>query len=206
MAARRMTRGLGGAIRSFAGAAASGQAAEGAAGELGDQLSDLEMLEALLGEAAAAAHATSGVGWRLGEGLGLQGLLGEPGMGGEGQGAGGRAPRAPTPSGTRAAKADVETTAGDVIASQLFEGPQIRGESVAAVRDVVAAETRDTDEVSEDEVVPRMYHEVQKHYFGELDRLTEAIEDDETTTPGETGPGDEGEGENGADEGDDDTP
>ncbi len=95
-------------------------------------------------------------------------------FGGPGRGAGGRAPRAPTPTRMKIQKAPIKTTEGPIIARQLVEGPQFVGESRQAVKEVVASIVEGYEEALIEDELPRKYHEAQKHYFGELEDLTSA--------------------------------
>jgi hypothetical protein len=183
-AAASMCRGMGGACQAMAGGMMAGQIGQGGQA-MGDQLSDLESLQLLITEAQAAAGACQGLGDGLGQGLSMeaalqqwmlsQELMGQGGaFGRPGRGAGGRAPRAPTPTGTTIQKAPIKTTEGPIIARQLVEGPQFVGESKQAVQEVVASIVEGYEEALVEEELPRKYHEAQKHYFGELPNLTSA--------------------------------
>lgn len=179
--AQQMCQGLGGACQNMAQAMQGGQAGQlGQAGqEMAGQLSDLEQLQQLLREARAAASACRGQCQGLGMGLGLQQLAqGSGAFGNRGQGAGGRAPIAPTPTGTREVKAPVNTVEGDIIAKQLFQGQQIRGESKAKLVEVIHEASKGVDEAQAEERRHRKYDEAIKHYFGELEKLTESLEAD----------------------------
>ncbi|MHC4948818.1 MAG: hypothetical protein ACYTG1_11235 [Planctomycetota bacterium] len=162
-----------------------GQMGEGAQAMAG-QLDALEQMQMLLMEAEAAAGACQGQCQGLGQGLAMK-----PGgaFGQRGQGAGGKAPIAPTPTRTKLVKEKTKLDpTGEIIARQLFEGPQVRGESKAALREVAAAVREGYDEALNEEQLPRRYHDPQLHYFGELQKLTEAIE---AETGGEDDAGDD---------------
>ena len=58
--------------------------------------------------------------------------------------------------------------------SQLVEGPQFVGESRQAVKEVVASIVEGYEEALIEDELPRKYFDVQKHYFGEIENLTEA--------------------------------
>ena len=47
------------------------------------------------------------------------------------------------------------------------------GESTAEIRDAVLAQQRDAEQAIIDEEVPRRYHDLLRHYFGQLEHLTE---------------------------------
>jgi hypothetical protein len=154
-----------------------------------DQLNDAEQLQQLLQQAQAAANACKGQCQGLGQNMGMGQCAGEkdgPGMGPRGRGSGGKAPIAPTPSATKVEKANIKTVQGDVIAKQLFEGPQIRGETKAKLVDVVAQSAKGFDEGLDEDQLPRQYHEAHQHYFGELEKMTKAVEADGESKPSET--------------------
>jgi hypothetical protein len=163
-------------------------AQQGQAGQLGqagqqmmNQLNDAEALQQLLQQAQAAANACKGQCQGLGQNMAMGQTPGENsggGMGNRGQGRGGKAPIAPTPSGSRTEMAKIKTVEGDVIAKQLFEGPQIRGESKAKLLNVVAEASKGFEEGLDEEQLPRQYHEAHQHYFGELEKITKAIQAD----------------------------
>ncbi|MCH7572837.1 MAG: hypothetical protein IH891_07980, partial [Planctomycetes bacterium] len=91
---------------------------------------------------------------------------------------------APTPTGFKEIKANIKTTEGDIIARMLFDGPQVVGESKAKFKQVAAEATEGFDEALAEDQLPRRYHDTQKHYFGELKKLTEAseTEDEESSS------------------------
>jgi hypothetical protein len=106
------------------------------------------------------------------------------GMGQRGQGRGGRAPLMPTPTGTTAAKADVETREGEIIARMLFEGEVTVGESTISRSRVVQEQIDGFDEAQPEEELPIIYREAMQHFFGELERQAETI--DRRAEPSET--------------------
>ncbi|UCD75081.1 MAG: hypothetical protein JSV91_15005 [Phycisphaerales bacterium] len=164
-------QGLGQAMQNMAQAAQNGQMGQAGQGAQ-QQLNQLEMAQQLLRQAQAAANACQGQCNKLGQGLGMQKT---GGMGDWGQGRGGTGPIQRTPTGGRLEKADAPLTEGDVIASQFFDGPQIKGESVAAFRQVVAEAAKGFDEGQAEEAIHKRYEKVHQHYFGELQKLTEAV-------------------------------
>ena len=178
-AAASMCRGMGAACQAMAGGMMAGGIGQGGQA-MGDQLSDLESLQLLISEAMAAAGACQGFGDGLGQGLSMEAAMQQwmasqgGAFGGSGRGAGGQAPRAPTPTRMKIQKAPIKTTEGPIIARQLVEGPQFVGESRQAVKEVVASIVEGYEEALIEEELPRKYHEAQKHYFGELENLTSA--------------------------------
>jgi len=152
------------------------QAAQNAAG----QLTEMEQLRALMDEAQAAMNTVQGQAQGLGQGLSMQqqdanGMVPGPGMN-RGIGSGKR-PMAPAPANTVRVKADSKTTEGDIIGKTLFDGPQIRGESKAKIVQIVTEAREGFDESLEEEAVQRKYREAQMHYFGELEKLTKALQE-----------------------------
>lgn len=178
-AASSMCKGLGGACQNMAAGMMAGKAGNGqcqaGAKQAGEMLGNAEMLQQLLQEAKACQGQCQGQCQGLGQNL----SMGNGGMGpNHGFGNGGKAPVAPTPTGTKEQKADVNTVEGDIIAKQLFEGQQIRGESKAKLIDVVEQARKGFDEGQEDELLHRKYQEAQQHYFGELEKLTKALQEE----------------------------
>ena len=134
----------------------------------------------------------------LGQGLGLQQALQQwmqnrgGAFGRRGQGAGGKAPISPTPTGRKMVKVPTKTTPGDIIARQFIDGPQIVGESTAQFRQVAAAVKEGYDEAQSEDQLPRKYSDTHKHYFGELARQVEVVMNEaETETEGEGDAGEE---------------
>jgi hypothetical protein len=182
-AANQMCQGLGQAMKQMGQGMMNGKMGEGA-GQMGQQLDQMEAMRMLLQEAKAAQSMCQGQCQGLGQGLAMQGGA----FGNRGQGRGGKAPIAPTPSGTTDVKANINTTEGDIIARVLFDGPQVVGESHAKIKEVAAEATEGFDEALTEDQLPRRYHETQKHYFGELKKLTESktVSDEEESSSSTT--------------------
>jgi hypothetical protein len=107
----------------------------------------------------------------------MQWMLKQGGAFGQrGQGAGGKAPIAPTPTGQKIVKAPSKTGQGDIIARQFIDGPNVVGESSAQLRQVSVAVSEGYDEAQSEEQIPPKYVEAHKHYFGELKKRVEAVE------------------------------
>jgi hypothetical protein len=190
-AASEMCKSLGGACMSLGQAIGEGQM--GQAGQLAEQLSQLEAMQMMLAEARLASGMCKGACQGLGQNLSLQGALAQMGQGmNHGIGAGAR-PKAPSPTRTREVKADSQTTQGDIIARMLVDGPQVVGESVAPASVIVREVVEGLEEGLTEDQTPRKYHEPYKHYFGELERRTKAIEERGQPAP----PASEGESETG---------
>ncbi len=180
-AAGQMMQGLAQSLGQMAQDVQMGQLGE-AGMQAVEQLSQLEALQQMLAEAQAAANACQGEAAGIGRGLGMQQAMqqwmkGRGAFGGPGQGAGGKAPIAPTPTRKRIVKSPSQITAGDIIARQFIDGPQVVGTSKAAMREVAGAVNRGYEEAVGDEQLPRKYHEAHMHYFGELKKLVEAVEE-----------------------------
>jgi hypothetical protein len=177
-AAAQMCQGMAGACQNMAAGlnGQQGKAGQGQA-QAGQMLGEMEALQQLLQQAKMAQGQCQGACQGLGQGLAMGNKQGM-GMGQRGQGRGGKAPIAPTPTGTKETKADVNTVEGDIIAKTLFEGQQVRGESKAKLVAVVEEARQGFDEGQQDEATHRKYQEAQQHYFGELEKLTKAMSDD----------------------------
>jgi hypothetical protein len=94
--------------------------------------------------------------------------------GGEGKGNGGMNRVEETETSNVAHRSPVHSIDGTIIARQLFEGGLLTtSESIAAVRETVLTERRSVEQAITDEEVPRKYHDLLRHYFGQLEELTE---------------------------------
>ncbi len=174
-ASSEMCQGLGAAAMALAQALESGQMGD-AAGQMSDQLSELEQLQMLLQQAQAAASMCQGTCQGLGRGLGLQAAMQQWGQGMGAGGAGGPRPTAPSPTRTREVRAEGQTGEGDIIARMLVDGPQTVGESRIVPSQVLAEVVEGFEEGIDEDQLPRKYHEAQKRYFGELERQVREAE------------------------------
>jgi hypothetical protein len=103
------------------------------------------------------------------------------GTGGKGQGNGGSNPVQQTDTTMVAERTPVSTLDGTIIAKQLFEGGMLTaGESTSAVKETVLTQRREAEQAITDEQVPRKYHDLLRHYFGQLEELTEPSQHDDT--------------------------
>ncbi len=101
--------------------------------------------------------------------------------GGIGQGNGGSNAAKETETAMVAERTAVETLEGTIIAKQLFEGGLLTtGESTVTVRELIASQQRDVEQAIVDEEVPRRYHDLLRHYFGQLEELTETSNEDDS--------------------------
>lgn len=158
---------------------------------LGDQLAQLQGMQQMLKEAQAAADACQGACAGLGEGKGAaaklamqqffrqqQQQIGQPsgGMGQKGNpGAGGEISVQKTASRTKVEQSPTKTQAAPIVAKVLFQGEQIKGDSVAKFKNVQGIILDSWEQALYDESIPRPLHEQQKHYFGQLEERVKAI-------------------------------
>ena len=179
-AAAQMCQGLGQGLSQMAQQMMNGQPGQPGQ-QAANQLNQMEALQQMLKQAQAAANACQGQCQGLGQGLGMQQamqwMLKQGGaFGRRGQGAGGQAPIAPTPTGRKIVKAPTKTGQGDIIARQFIDGPNVVGESSAQLRQVSVAISEGYDEAQAEEQIPPRYVDAHKHYFGELKKRVEAVE------------------------------
>lgn len=110
-----------------------------------------------------------------------QGMCNKPGKGrtgGQGQGDGGQNPLKETQTTNVAKRSPVHTVEGTIVARQLFEGGLLTsGESTSSVKETVLTQRRKAEQAIADEEVPRKYHNLLRHYFGQLQKLTESSSD-----------------------------
>jgi DNA segregation ATPase FtsK/SpoIIIE-like protein len=195
-AACQMCQGLGQACQGMADAMKQGAGAGQAGAGMAQQLNDMEQLQQLLMQAQAAANQMHGQQ----QGAGLQQALQQMpggGMGNWGQGAGGKAPLMPTPTGRNLVKENVPVTAGEIIASTEISGKPITGEVKSKLKEVAAAAARGYDEAQDEQPLPRRYWEALQSYFGELEKRVEAVPAADGESSDETTPSPEGSGEGG---------
>ena len=198
-AAQQMCQGMGQACQQMAQACKGGQQGQmGQAGQkMAQQLGEMEMMQQLLQQAQAAAAQCQGQCQGLGQNLNMQQAMQQwmqgGAMGNRGQGAGGKAPIAPTPTGTKVEQGKVQTVDGDIIARQLFEGPQVIGDSKVQLVKVAEKVREGFDEALTEEQQHIKYRDPQLHYFGELEKITKAIQSEEAAKTGESGKPAEGE-------------
>ncbi len=96
------------------------------------------------------------------------------GTGGQGQGNGGANNIEETDFATVAKRAPVKSEDGPIIATQLFNGGLLTaGESSAELRETVLKARDEAEQAITEEQVPRKYHDLLRHYFGQLEKLTE---------------------------------
>lgn len=138
---------------------------------MASELEKMEAMQMFLTDAEIAKMACQSAckGMCPGEGL----------TGGEGQGNGGSNPIEKTDTKSIAQRSPVNTVEGTIIARQLFEGGLLTSsDSTSAVRETVLTEQRNIEQAIADEEVPRKYHDLLRHYFGQLEELTETSRHD----------------------------
>lgn len=162
------------------------------AGQAGQQmqqmLNNMEGMQQMMRAAQAAQQKCQGQASMLGQKLGGQCQGGQDqqqwmmqaqggAFGQRGQGAGGQAPKSRTPFRTKDEFVPgVTNPEDDVIFRQFIEGQQIKGESTAKLKSVVATATEGLKQGVKEEDIPRKYAEAHKHYFGELEARIKAQE------------------------------
>ncbi|MBK8914732.1 MAG: hypothetical protein IPM64_09080 [Phycisphaerales bacterium] len=170
----------------------SDQAAQQAGQALGDaagQLSDMEMAEQMMGEMEAQLAELDQLRKGMNDpgdqqGFGKQKPDNDPnGTGpqyGLGMGPGTGKERRAHQMKTERVKPQI--TGGEIIGQMLFDGPQVKGQSSAQVRDAVIAAVRDaTDAINRDEV-QRQYERAVREYFDGLAGLVGDAESPATPT------------------------
>lgn len=148
------------------------QAAAAALSDAMSQLSEMEMSEQLLAEIEAQMADMQDMrdsvcegnycrGTRPGNKIGQQG----PNYG---LGIGARIGKERTPHAMTPTKAKSRGRGGTIIGQMLVDGPQVRGEATAEVRDAVNAAQRDAQDAIDRDSVPRQYHAAVQRYFEQL--------------------------------------
>ncbi|MDP7005429.1 MAG: hypothetical protein QF718_04390 [Phycisphaerales bacterium] len=100
---------------------------------------------------------------------------GMSGTGGIGQGNGDKNRVKETATKGVPERSPVHTIEGTIIARQLFEGGLLTtNESTSTVKETVLTQQRNAEQAIADEEIPRKYHDLLKHYFGQLEELTES--------------------------------
>ncbi|MCK4871655.1 MAG: hypothetical protein KAS72_02910 [Phycisphaerales bacterium] len=123
-----------------------------------------------------------------------------------GHGAGGEAVKSETR--TRLKRESLQTILGEgpMIARQLVQGTQVRGDSRAKFVEVLAEITEGLEDGLVEDRIPREYHEAIKRYFGDLQARLDDKAADDGAGDGGTDSGGTGENEAPADESDDAKP
>jgi hypothetical protein len=155
----------------------SGEAAAAALSDAADQLSDMEMAEQMAGELDAKLedlkNARQGMCQKPGNCQGGDKKCDNIGQQGpnEGLGYGSRIGKEAGAHKYKSTKANIRTQQGQIIGQMLIDGPQIRGEASAEVKDAVNSAVRDATDAVEHDRVPRQYQDVTKKYFESLAQL-----------------------------------
>lgn len=152
------------------------QAAADALSQAADQLSEMEMAEQMANELDAQLNDLKNMREGMCQGNGQrQGTnpsdeIGNQGPN-EGLGYGSRIGKEAGAHKYKSVRAEVRAQNGQIIGQLLIDGPQIKGQAAAEVKNAVNAAVRDATDAVEHDRVPRQYHDVTKHYFEELARL-----------------------------------
>gem|GEM_PF-1882686 len=152
---------------------ASGKPADFA--EMAAATEQLDAMKMFMTKAEAAKsqcqQAYSGMCNKPGSGIGF-------GTGGKGKGSGGKNSMTETETTRVANRSPVHTVEGSIIARQLFEGGLVTsGETSAAVRETVLSQQRSAQQAIAQEEVPRQYHDLLRHYFGRLEKLSNSSDE-----------------------------
>ncbi|MEE3002681.1 MAG: hypothetical protein VX908_08320 [Planctomycetota bacterium] len=163
---------LGKACSKMAGQCKNGTPGSGSFGkEMGNQLSELEQAQEMLKQARAAQSACRSSCQSLGRGL-------PSSMGRMGNLGGGSMDVAEDETGTTARQESNGSTGGPVIGQMETEGPLRTGQSSKSFEDIMSRSAEGFDEAFSDAQLPRKYHELIKHYFGNAGEVTDAVEYD----------------------------
>lgn len=128
-----------------------------------DELEKMQAMQQFMTKAELAKIACKKAGSCMGQGTGGVGL-----------GNGGSNPIETTETTMVTQRTPVSTLEGTIIAKQLFEGGMLTaGESTSKVKETVLTQRREAEQAITDEEVPRKYHDLLRHYFGQLEELTE---------------------------------
>jgi hypothetical protein len=75
----------------------------------------------------------------------------------------------------------VSTLEGTIIAKQLFEGGMLTSrESISEVKEVILSQRRAAEQAITDEEIPRKYHDLLRHYFGQLEEMAKPSSNNDT--------------------------
>lgn len=184
-AANKMCQQMGEACKNAASAMAQGKPGSKEMGELGDQLSQMEMMQAEMESLDAAMNECknqlAALGQCMGEGDGESQadnpFASMPKKGpAKGRGDGGGQAPAPKEADylTKKEKAPSPQQGGPIVGSMMVKGDQVRGESVQQFGEAVKAGSEEMAEAIETMQVPREYHDALKHYFGALEEKAKA--------------------------------
>ena len=143
--------------------------------KMAGELEQLEAIKNFCTKAQLAKRACQNAGNKMCNNPGLTGA--------RGKGNGGANRVAETETSTVAERSPVKTGEGSIIARQLFHGGLLTtGDSESQVRETVLAERESAERAIADEQVPKRYHELLRHYFGQLEKLTESTDTDSDET------------------------
>jgi len=204
--AGKMMQNMSGAMKQMAQGMPGGQqpGRMPGAGKMGDQLSQMEMMQQQMNSLQQTIAGIQGQCKGLGQGMGMankpglgqgqamaqwQAMMEQMGPGNKGgmvrhgRGNGGRASRLATKGSTTPDKVNVERQQGPIIGETYIESDgQIRGESRAAfLKQVETASNRSRQEL-ENNKIGVQYEDAVKHFFGELEALAKTTNAEVVTT------------------------
>ena len=166
-------------------------------------LSKLEQMQQMLQQARSAQQQCQNAAQKMGSGLSdwasslpsNAGSAGQKpgqnptgGMKGAGTGAGGEAPKAPTPTSTVDQREEVENRGGDIIAREFIEGEVVTGESQARLKQISDRIEKGDEQGVSDSKIPPHLRDVHRHYFGKVKkRIEEATKGGKDPAPAKDG-------------------
>ena len=160
----------------------SAQAASAALADAMSQLSDLEMSEQMLSELDAQLSDLQNMRDGVCQGNYCRGNYGNRKIGPQGPnyglGIGSRIGKERTAHGLDPTKAKTRARGGTIIGQMLVDGPQIKGQANAELREAVGAATRDAQDAIDRDQVPRQYQSAVQKYFEQLAGLLRGSDDD----------------------------
>jgi hypothetical protein len=133
------------------------------------QMSEMEMAEQMMNELEAQMSDLQDTreGMCQGKGGKKSDKIGEQG-GNEGLGYGHKVGKETGAHGYKASKIKNLNNNGQIIGQMLVDGPQVKGEIGAEVKEAVSSAVRDASDAIERESIPRQYHELTRKYFESL--------------------------------------
>lgn len=149
--------------------------------QMGEQLSKLEQIKEMLQQAKSSSSMCRSQCRKLGRGLSRSDSSNKPGGGKEGKG-GSEMDVEETETSLTMEQAGDEADGGRVIGEQQVEGPLVTGESNASFEEIITRSAEGFDDAFNEARLPRKYHELIKHYFGDADEVTDAVEYDASRT------------------------
>ena len=161
--------------------------ASAALADAADQLSELEMSEQMMNELEAQLGDLRDMRESICQGSygrceGQPGAIGQQGPN-YGRGIGSRIPKERAAHALQPTRVKSRGQGGTIIGQKLVDGPQMRGEASAAVRETLTAAQRDALDAVERDEVPRQYHDAVRQYFDRLAGLMNHAEEPPSPEP-----------------------